>query len=101
MEKTWAPTVAGILNIVAGIMSLIGGVVLAILGSVAHHAIYRYCSCDDVYMPCSPAVFFSGLALMLLIFVLLSAPSPLSSASSLWVSRPSYSPSWQKKNSQG
>ena len=72
MERTWAPTVAGILDIVAGIMSLIGGVVLAILGTVAHHALQQYVYCEDVYIPCSPAVLFSGLALMLIVFGLLS-----------------------------
>jgi hypothetical protein len=72
MEKTWAPTVAGILDIVAGLMSLIGGIVLAMLGSVTHHAFCQYVSYDDLYMPCSPAVLFTGLALMLVIFGILS-----------------------------
>jgi hypothetical protein len=72
MEKTWAPTVAGILDIVAGVMSLIGCLVLAILGSAAHHAFQHYVRCEDVFLPCSPGVLFSGLSLMLLVFGVLS-----------------------------
>ena len=32
MEKTWMPTVAGILNIIAGVFALLGGVGIALAG---------------------------------------------------------------------
>ena len=35
MEKTWMPTVAGILDIISGFLGLMGGLVLIILGTVA------------------------------------------------------------------
>ena len=33
MERTWKPTVAGILDVIAGIFALMGGLVLVVLGS--------------------------------------------------------------------
>ena len=33
MQKTWKPTVAGVLNVVAGVLGLVGGLVLVIFGS--------------------------------------------------------------------
>ena len=33
MQKTWKPTVAGILDVIAGVFALVGGLVLVVLGS--------------------------------------------------------------------
>jgi len=33
MQKTWKPTVAGILDVIAGVFALVGGLVLIVLGS--------------------------------------------------------------------
>ena len=48
MEKTWKPTVAGILSIVAGALGIIVGIVVAILGSIGGGVLETILSCPDL-----------------------------------------------------
>ena len=69
MERTWMPTVAGILNIIAGTFGLIGGLVLIVLGTVASGVLEPFVFGT---LQLVPLAFLSALGLPLLILGILA-----------------------------
>ena len=69
MQKTWKPTVAGVLNVIAGVFGLIGGLVLVFLGSAGS----AFFSCFNIGMlPWAPLTFFLGTGISLLVLGILA-----------------------------
>ena len=69
MQRTWMPTVAGILDIICGACGLIGGFVLIVLGTVGS-GVLRYTGAEAP--PFLPVAFFSAIAIPLLIIAILA-----------------------------
>ena len=69
MERTWMPTVAGILNIITGAFGLTGGLALIALGTLASGALEPF-----VFgmLPLIPLALFSALGLPLFLLGILT-----------------------------
>ena len=69
VQRTWKPTVAGILDIIAGVFALMGGLILVLLGTVS----VRFLAYFDVQaFQLPPVVFLLATGLPLLVLGILA-----------------------------
>jgi hypothetical protein len=72
MEKTWMPTVAGILDIIAGSFGLAGGIILFLLGTIGSGVLKFFITGMPPFSPAALLAIFSALAAPLTVVAILA-----------------------------